>query len=223
MFPTTSMDTLKIVYFVLGLSIVCSAFASCTKTKPEQLPRLGPYERIDGEKKYHPVRHFELSNQNADTIRPENLAGKIRVADFFFISCPNICPQLQAEMLRIFEVFSEEQRVVLLSHTIDPKRDSVEALAKYAYNLGISDASRWHFLTGNRDSIYTLADDYFNIAVVDPSAEGGFDHSARITVVDTDGYIRATANGLVKAEVDDLIANIQLLLYEMDNNNTSPD
>lgn len=189
---------------------------SCSQSD-DPLPVLGPFEREDGAKIYHPVRAFELLNQNGDTIRHKNLAGKIRIADFFFISCPTICPKLQAEMLRIHQAFAEDERVVLLSHTIDPKRDSVAALAHYARNLGITNPEQWHFLTGNRDSIYQLADDYFNIAVVAPDAPGGFDHSGRITVVDTAGYIRTFANGLNEAEVTALIENTKLLLDELDH------
>lgn len=198
--------------------VLCSGLlAACGQNGEEAFPILGPFERVDGEKVYYPVRNFELLNQAGDTVRPNTLAGKYRIADFFFISCPTICPKLQAEMLRIHEAFAEDDRVVLLSHTIDPKRDSVKALAHYARNLGVTETERWHFLTGDRDSIYELADDYFNIAVIDPDAPGGFDHSGRITVVDPQGYIRTLANGLNKAEVDALIENTKQLLDELDH------
>ncbi|MEL6834153.1 MAG: SCO family protein [Bacteroidota bacterium] len=223
MFLTTSMNELKIACFVLSLLFASLMLKSCQDASPKLLPKLGPYERVNGEKVFHPVRHFELLNQDGDTISPAQVQGRIRVADFFFISCPTICPQLQAQMLRIADAFADEQRVVLLSHTVDPKRDTVAALANYAYNLGVEKADRWHFLTGQRDSIYTLADDYFNIVLVDPDAPGGFNHSGRITVVDPDGYIRAKANGLVEEQVDSLIANIKLLLHEMDHHHFTTD
>ncbi len=205
---------MKRVFWFLALGT--SLLVACSQNEPT-LPVLGPFERVDGEKVYAPVRAFELLNQEGDTIRQGDLQGKIRIADFFFISCPTICPKLQSEMLRIRQAFSDDDRVVLLSHTIDPKRDSVAALAHYAKNLGVTAAEQWQFLTGNRDSIYELADDYFNIAVVAPDAPGGFDHSGRITVVDTAGYIRTFANGLDEAEVDALIENTKVLLNELDH------
>ena len=222
MFLNTSMNSLKIAGFVLCISIGLGALPGCKKKSFPPLPQLGPYERVEGEKVFHPVRPFALLNQAGDTLQHTDLGGKIRVADFFFISCPTICPQLQAEMLRIHEAFAEEERVILLSHTVDPKRDTVAALAKYAYNLGIATPEQWHFLTGDRDSIYALADDYFNIVMADPDAPGGFNHSGRITVVDAEGYIRAKANGLVKAEVDALLEDIKTLLHEMDMEAANP-
>lgn len=210
------MKTLVFQCIFLLLMAVLSPVSGCKPTTETVLPVLGPFERVNGEKEFHPVRFFELLNQSGDTISPAQLSGKVRVADFFFTNCPTICPQLQAQMMRISEAFVDEDRVVLLSHTIDPKRDTVEKLAHYARNLGIEDASSWHFLTGERDSIYTLADDYFNIAVEDPSVPGGFDHSGRITVVDPQGYIRSIANGIKPQEVDLLIEDIKTLLDEMD-------
>ena len=104
--------------------------------------------------------------------------------------------------------------MTLLSHTIDPKRDNVEKLRHYAHNLGIDEPANWYFLTGNKDELYGLADDYFNIVVEDESAPGGFDHSGRIVLVDQAGYIRSYANGLDPVAVDTLILDIWQLLDE---------
>ena len=209
----------KISTLIISITLL---LLGCGNGTESPLPVLGPFERTaDGEKAFYTVRDFRLLNQEGDTIGQEALAGKIRVADFFFTSCPTICPQLQSEMIRIREAFAQNKDVVLLSYTIDPKRDSVAHLAKYALNLGVEDAQQWHFLTGNRDSIYTLADDYFNIAVEDPSAPGGFDHSGRITVVDPAGQIRSIANGLNRQEGDQLIKDIKTLIDEINANNTA--
>jgi protein SCO1 len=194
---------------VLVICFFC-CFLGCSRPNP--LPVLGPYEKLNGNKTYHPVPDFHLLDQNGDTVSTASLKGKLRVVDFFFTSCPSICPKVQAQMLKIREAFPTEDQLVLLSYTIDPKRDTVGRLLHYAINLGITDARQWHFLTGDRQQIYDLADDYFNIVVEDASAPGGFDHSGRIVLVDTAGYIRAYANGLNPASVDTLLEDIQQLL-----------
>jgi protein SCO1/2 len=180
----------------------------------EKLPILGPYEQLAGEKRYHPVPDFELIDQYGNPFNQNSVNNKIRVVDFFFTSCPSICPKVQAQMLRIQEKFAPNDQLVFISHSIDPKRDTVEKLRHYAHNLGIDEGSNWYFLTGSKDVIYNLADDYFNIVVEDASAPGGFDHTGRIVLVDIDGYIRSYANGLNPAAVDTLITDLRQLLDE---------
>ncbi|WP_367389763.1 SCO family protein [Lewinella sp. LCG006] len=195
------------IFLLLGL------FNSSCQSK-EALPVLGPYEKTNGEKVFHPVRDFRLFNQDSIVVTNTTFQEKIRVVDFFFISCPSICPKVQAQMLKIQEIFQEEKEVVLVSHTIDPKRDNVAAMARYATNIGVERADRWQFLTGDRALLYQLADDHFNIVVEDDSAPGGFDHTGRIVLIDKKGYIRSYANGTNPASVDTLIQDIQQLLLQ---------
>lgn len=178
------------------------------------LPVLGPYEKINGEKIFHPVRDFRLLNQDSAMVTNATFQEKIRIVDFFFISCPTICPKVQAQMLKIQGIFLQEKEVVLISHTIDPKRDNVSAMARYAANIGIDRTDKWQFLTGDRDLLYQLADDHFNIVVEDATAPGGFDHSGRIVLIDKKGYIRSYANGTDPASVDTLIQDIHQLLRQ---------
>ena len=178
----------------------------------ESLPILGPYEQLNGEKRYHPVADFELINQYGDKFNQASVRNKIRIVDFFFTSCPSICPKVQAQMLRIQEKFITHERLVFISHSIDTKRDTVERLRHYAHNLGIEEGMNWHFLTGDKDKIYDLANDYFNIVVEDASAPGGYDHTGRIVLVDEQGFIRSYANGLNPEAVDTLMMDIALLL-----------
>lgn len=182
--------------------------------KGPSLPILGPYEREDGQKKFHPVRPFRLLNQDSTIVTENSFQDRLRVVDFFFLSCPSICPQVQAQMLRIRAAFPDEDRLTLVSHTIDPKRDTVAALAHYAHNLGVTSAERWQFLTGDRDLLFQLADDHFNIVVEDASAPGGFDHTGRIVLIDQAGYIRSFGNGMNPPSIDTLIVDIRQLLQE---------
>lgn len=193
-----------------NLLLIFVLLASCNNK--EKLPILGPFERVAGEKRYHPVSDFELTDQYGRPFNQDSLMDKIRVVDFFFTSCPSICPKVQAQMLKIYETFTGIENLTLLSHTIDPKRDNVEKLRHYAHNLGIDEPAKWYFLTGDKDELYDLAGDYFNIVVEDESAPGGFDHSGRIVLVDEAGYIRSYANGLDPAAVDTLISDIWQLL-----------
>jgi len=194
------------------LLLLCLLCFSCQPA--DTLPVLGPYEKINGEKVFHPVRDFRLLNQDSAFVTNATFLGKIRIVDFFFISCPSICPKVQAQMLKIQDVFQQEKEVVLISHTIDPKRDNVAAMAHYATNIGVDQPEKWQFLTGDRELLYQLADDHFNIVVEDAYAPGGFDHSGRIVLIDKKGYIRSYANGTNPASVDTLIQDIHQLLRQ---------
>lgn len=160
------------------------------------------------------MRDFQLFNQDSTLVTEKTFLGKIRVVDFFFTSCPTICPKVQGQMLKIKDVFQQEKEVVLISHTIDPKRDNAAKLAHYATNIGVEQSDKWQFLTGDRDLLYQLADDHFNIVVEDASAPGGFDHTGRIVLIDKKGYIRSYANGTHPASVDTLIQDIHQLLRQ---------
>ena len=196
--------------FILILLITISFF-QCKK-EVEALPIIGPYERIDGDKHYYPVPDFEVYNQYGDTIQASTFKNSIRIVDFFFTSCPSICPKVQAQMKRINDAFPDKNQIQFISHSIDTKRDTIQRLAQYATNLGVEQNDNWHFVTGKKDDIFSLADDYFNIIIEDESAPGGYDHSGRIVLVDKEGYIRAFANGLNPKEVNQLILDIDQLL-----------
>ena len=107
-------------------------------------------------KKYHTIADFKLVNQNGDTITQENYADKIYIADFFFTTCPTICPVMTANMADIQEVIKEDDEVLLLSHSVTPEIDSVQQLKKYALEKGVIDA-KWNLVTGSKKQIYELA------------------------------------------------------------------
>lgn len=156
---------------------------------------------------------FTLASHTGDSLTQLDLVGKIRVADFFFTSCPTICPMMSAQMLRIHERFGSNKEVVLISHSIDPEHDSVSVLADYAEKLGAS-APGWFFLTGNMDLIFSLADAYGSFAEKDPNAPGGFAHSGALTLADRQGRIRGVYDGTNPEEVDRLILDMERLLAE---------
>lgn len=188
-------------------------FQACDPASDRPLPILG--ERIfeNGDTIYHTVPDFEFTDQLAQTVTNEYFSDKAYIVDFFFISCPTICPVVKKQMLRIYEHFSEEDRILYLSHTIDPKRDTAGALKIYADNLGI-DHTKWKFVTGEKDSIYDIADDYFSIAIENPDAPGGFDHSGRLILVDKNRHVRSFCNGTDPDDVDRFMKDVEKLLKE---------
>lgn len=163
---------------------------------------------------YQTIPNFEFINQDSQVVTNATFHEKAYVADFFFTSCPTICPVMAKQMLRIHDHFAQDDRLVLLSHTIDVKRDSVPKLKKYAVNLGVQ-APKWHFVTGEKDKIYDIAESYYNLAVEDPTLPDGFDHSGRFVLVDKNGRIRAFCNGTNPKEVDEFIRKIETLLHEI--------
>lgn len=192
--------------------IAVAILTSCHQTT-QNLPILGEREVIDGDTVYHSIPDFAFVDQDSQVITNETFAGKIYVADFFFIACPTICPKTTKQMLRIYERFENEDGVLLMAHTVAPKYDTVAALRHYAHNLGV-ESKKWHFVTGDQEEIYEIADDYFSIAMEDPDAPGGYDHSGRFILVDQNRHIRSFCDGTDPEDVDRFMKDIENLLNE---------
>jgi protein SCO1 len=150
-------------------------------------------------------------DQDSQVVNNATFAGKVYVADFFFIHCPTICPKVKAQMKRLYDRFQADDRILLLSHSIDAKHDTVGALRNYAKKLSI-DSKRWHLVTGNQDSLFGIADNYFSVATVNPDAPGGFDHSGRLILVDKNKHVRSFCDGTDPKQVDRFMEDIDLLL-----------
>ena len=197
--------------------IFCSLFFfACGNSEPpkkKKLPVIGNKEVLDGDTIYHTIPDFSFIDQDSNIVNNETFDDKVYVVDFFFISCPTICPKTTKQMLRIYDKFQNEDRLKLLAHTVDPKRDSVAALNRYARNLNVS-SDKWHFVTGEKFDLYEIADDYFSIAKEDPDAPGGFDHSGRFILVDKNRMVRSFCDGTDPGDVDRFMEDIQILLDE---------
>ena len=197
----------------LLLILVTGMLFSCGKKAPEPLPVLGNMEIVNGDTLYHTVPDFSFVDQDSQMVTNATFADKAYVVDFFFISCPTICPMVTKQMMRIHDRFKMEDRLMLLAHTIDTKHDSVSRLKQYAVNLGV-DTRKWRFVTGIKDEIYGIANDYFSIAIEDPNAPGGFDHSGRLILVDKNRRVRSFCDGTDPASVDRFMEDINTLLKE---------
>lgn len=188
--------------------------ASCIEQKERALPIFGEKEITGTDTIYHTIGRFRLVNQDSAIITNETLRGKIYVADFFFTSCRTICPIMKTQMKRVYDQIKGDPDVLIVSHTIDPEYDTVGKLHDYAERLG-AESDQWHFLTGNKDSIYYLAQtSYFATAMEDQSQPDGFIHSGAFLLIDRKGRIRGKYDGTDEKEVDQLVADIKILKKE---------
>jgi len=205
----TSLNKTFALYFLS----ICLLY-SCSTDTDSKLSFIGEVQIEGTDTIYHKVPDFLFIDQDSNYISNESFQNKAYVVDFFFTSCPTICPMVKKQMLRIYERYENEDGLKFLSHSIDTRRDSVPHLKRYATNLGIS-STRWHLVTGEKSKIYDIADDYFSVAKEDPSAPGGYDHSGRLILVDPNGHIRAFCDGTNPKEVDLFMEDIDKLLKEM--------
>ena len=206
----------KLLLFLLiplALAISCSAPSEKTSETAE-LPILGErYVDDNQDTVYHSIADFAFVNQVGDTIRKEDMVGKIYVADFFFTTCPTICPVMKKEMLRVYEQFKGEPNFRILSHSIDPTHDTQAVLKDYAEKLGVPDAATWNFLTGDQEKIFEIGQtSYLTTTMADDMEPGGFLHSGAFLLVDQQGRIRGVYDGTKTEQVDRLLADIPKLL-----------
>ncbi len=199
----------------LIFSLVCCVFFSCKNNDSNDiaLPYLGNKKIEGGKEVNHSIRSFAYVNQDSVTVTNESLKDVVYVADFFFTSCPSICPIVARNMLTIYSAFENNPQVKLVSFTLDPKRDTPTKLTKYANNLEVK-SSKWLFLTGDKDFTLELAHDYFVSAAEDAGAPGGFNHSGKLILVDKTGHIRSYCEGTDAKTIPKFIEDINKLLKE---------
>ena len=205
----------KIIPFIVLAGLLLTTGA-CQKESIETLPILGRRTLDDqGDTLYHSIGDYKLVNQDSIEVTPNTFEGKVYVADFFFTSCPTICPTMKTQMLRIYQRFQENSNFAILSHTIDVDHDTVAVLKEYADRLGIDSNRQWHFVTGDQSEIYRLGQsDYMVTAGTDSDAPGGFIHSGAFILVDENKHIRGVYDGTVADDVDKLMNDIDVLFAE---------
>jgi protein SCO1 len=162
-------------------------------------------------KKYHSIADFELINQNGDTVTHEQYAQKIYIADFFFTTCPTICPVMTANMVDIQKIIQDDDEVMLLSHSVTPEIDSVPQLKKYALEKGVIDA-KWNLVTGSKKQIYELARKSY-LAVLTDGDGGPYDmiHTENFILVDKERRIRGFYDGTSSEEIAKLLEDLKVL------------
>jgi protein SCO1/2 len=187
---------------------------SCIRQKENPLPVLGARSFNGTDTTYHTIGKFMFVNQDSQIVTNETFKDKIYVADFFFTTCRTICPIMKSQMLRVYEKFENDPEVLILSHTIDPEYDTVGLLHDYADRLGVK-SLKWHFVTGNQDSIYDVAEkSYFATALEDATEPDGFIHSGAFLLIDKEQRIRGKYDGTSDEDVNRLLEDIQRLKKE---------
>ena len=217
--PTNLFTMQRPIRWLISFTILTTT--ACHPT-PKHLPILGQSEirktarkdRIVTDTIYPTVHSFTFLDQDSNKVSSQSLSDKIYVADFIFLSCPAICPKLTHSMQRVYTQYVDDSRIVLLSHTIDPQHDTIPRLHQYCQKLGLR-SERWHFLTGNQDTIMNLAEhSYYTMAYPDSTAPGGFAHGGGLLLVDKNKHIRGVYSGVDSLEIDRLIQDIHTLLDE---------
>jgi len=213
--------------FALSLALTACGPKNETPQTPatpakHTLPYLGEptYEprTVNGVSVMDTIRHtippFAFTDQDGKTVTEKDVAGKIYVADFFFTTCPSICPIMTGNLKKVQDEFGKNEHIMILSHSIDPSFDTPEVLTKYAAEKG-ADTHFWKFLTGNQDSIYDICENsYMAFAKTDKEAPGGYIHSGFLILIDKDRHIRGAYDGTEEGKTEELIADIKILLEE---------
>lgn len=210
-----------------GLPIFLAFIISACNNEPKKLPILGqrePIEKIvDGKTMvdtiYQTIPSFSLMNQDSVMINNDSLSKSIYVADFFFTSCPSICPIMSKNMLSLYNKYEGNEDVKFISHTIDPKHDTIPVLKKYASKLGVS-SKQWHFLLGDKETVYKLAKNgYMSFTAEDNKAPGGITHSGYFLLIDKEKRIRGAYDGTDETQVKQLMEDMDVLLNEYNTKN----
>jgi len=162
-------------------------------------------------KKYHTISDFSLINQNGEIITEKDYEHKIYIADFFFTTCPTICPIMTKNMADIQERIKNDNDILLLSHSVTPQIDSVAQLKKYALEKGVDD-TKWNLVTGDKKQIYNLARKSY-LAVKEDGDGGPFDmiHTENFILVDKERRVRGFYDGTKQEDIGRLMGDLEIL------------
>lgn len=218
------MKRLFFFALIFFAGVIVAYFMSQPKEK--KLPVINPVdveeEMVDPELLRtgygHKIASFRFVNQDGKTIANAEVDGKVYVAEYFFTTCKSICPIMNKEMQRVHAAYKDETDFRILSFTVDPERDTVAQMKRYADEHGASDG-KWHFLTGKKEDLYELArKSYFVLRPAEAQnlgdAGSDFIHTNNFVLVDRESRIRGYYDGTSENEVDKLINDIGRLLEE---------
>lgn len=207
------------IIIIIGVGI---AIAYLMIDKPKPLKVFNPIdlnpklvdESVQSVDKFHRVTTFDLTDQDGNKVTENTFKDKIYITDFFFVTCPTICPKMTDQMHRVYQEFKDNDAILFLSHTVMPESDSVPVLKEYADKLKVS-SNKWKFVTGDKKQIYNLARKTYFAAVTE--GDGGVDdfiHTENFILVDKEKRLRGFYDGTSKEDVDRLIREIYTLLEE---------
>lgn len=203
---------IKNLQFLFLLIVIVS---SCSQETPKKLlPVYGDKKAVGTDTLYHVIQNFNLTNQYGENISLETVKNKIFVANFFFATCQSICPEMSKNLKDVQAAFASDDSVLILSHSVNPKHDTVAVLNTYS-ELYQAKKGKWHLLTGDKKQIYDQAlKSYLVNALEDDGSAEGFLHSEMLLLIDTKGRIRGMYDGTDHPSVLKLIEDIKVLKKE---------
>lgn len=180
-----------------------------------KLPVIGPYVKVKGKYELVKTPEWAFTNQDNELFSSSQLEGKIVVLNFFFTSCPQICPAMNRNVQKVQQVFIQNEDVQFVSITVDPERDTPEKLKAYEEIYSLN-KGQWNFLTGNENDIYILARKGYNLSATDASGDGENDviHSQTVLLIDPNQQIRGRYSGTDVESMGDIVADISKLRKE---------
>jgi protein SCO1/2 len=216
------MKNLTYAFLILVLALSIASCGSKNKKLPIYGNRQAEQKIVNGQEVtdtvYQTIPAFSFLNQDSTMISNHLFDGKIYVADFFFTSCPSICPVMHRNLFKVYQKYKGSKQVMFLSHSIDFKYDVPHVLKKYAQKLG-ADAPQWQFIHGSKDSVYSLARNNYLVSVnVDPKAPGGYVHQGYLVLVDKYKRVRGAYDGTNEEEVKKMMDDMDILLNEKESN-----
>jgi protein SCO1/2 len=203
---------------IILLAVMALITFACNPKKEEKKLLLPVYGTktvfTTGDTTYHVVKDFSLLNQYKEVVTQQATQNKIYVANFFFATCQSICPAMNSQLGRVQQAEKDDADFLILSHTVNPMHDTAEVLFEYAGKYG-AQKNKWHFLTGDKKAIYTLAkQDYLVNALEDDGTPEGFIHSEALLLIDKQKRIRGIYDGTDSLQVNKLINDISILKTE---------
>jgi protein SCO1 len=204
-----------VAFFILLAAGFMAYYYNITRNLPKTLAVIEP-EGGHG----HRVDTFSFYNQDGKLITQNDVRGKVYVAEYFFATCKGICPKMNDNMVRVYQAYRDNPDVLILSHTVDPEKDTIPALKKYSDRFN-ADSKQWMFLTGDKKRLYDMARWSYLISAQDDTAglsiDQDFIHDKHFVLVDRNGHLRGRFyDGLEPRQIDTLISDIHLLLEEKD-------
>lgn len=201
----------KLIYLMAGLTLLGACHNDTARTLPILGSRQPVTKTVDGKTEvdtiYATIPPFSFVNQYGKTITDKDVNGKIYVADFFFTSCPSICPVMQRNMLTVYNEFKNDPNVKILSHTIDPKHDTIPVLKRYADKLGIG-GDMWWLLYGKKEDVYQLAKSYL------VGVNNAYVHDGWFMLIDKQKHIRGMYDGTNPDQIKQLVTDMHTLEKE---------
>ena len=211
------------LFFIVLSAVIVTVFysiLSVDKVLPIWQPASVNEELVDTTiqhvKKYHKIADFSLTNQNGKTITQEDYKNKIYIADFFFTTCPTICPIMTDHMYQIQKEILDDDEVMLLSHSVTPKIDTVAQLKRYALKKGVND-KKWNLVTGDKKEIYKLArKSYLAVKTDGNGDEYDMIHTENFMLIDKERRIRNYYDGTDPEAIKQLMKDLETLKKEYD-------